>query len=65
MSPDRVCTVVVACCILHNIAIDNNEPFPDFEDDGPWNEEDYNDFVGIETGQAVRAHITDTYFSIS
>jgi hypothetical protein len=41
MSPDRVCTVVVACCILHNIAIDNNEPFPDFEDDGPWNEEDY------------------------
>jgi hypothetical protein len=35
MSPDRVCTVVVACCILHNIAIDNNEPVPDFEDDGP------------------------------
>ncbi len=62
MSPDRVCTVVVACCILHNIAIDNNEPLPDFEDDGPWNEDQGDDFVGIETGQAVRAHIANTYF---
>ncbi len=62
MSPDRVCTVVVACCILHNIAIDNNEPVPDFEDDGPWNEDQGDDFVGIETGQVVRAHIANTYF---
>ena len=26
MTPERVCTITVACCVLHNIAIDNNEP---------------------------------------
>ena len=61
MAPDRVCTIVVACCILHNIAIDNNEPLPNFDDSVPWDEEDDN-FVGNETGQAVRAHIANTYF---
>ena len=61
MKPDRVCTIIVACCILHNIAIDNNEPLPNFEDNEPWNEED-DHFVGNETGHAVRTHITNTYF---
>ena len=61
MAPDRVCTIVVACCILHNIAIDNNEPLLNFDDSVPWDEEDDN-FVGNETGQAVRAHIANTYF---
>ena len=26
MSPKRVCTLTAACCVLHNIAIDSNEP---------------------------------------
>ena len=60
MKPDRVCTIVVVCCILHNIAIDN-ELLPNFEDNEPWNEED-DHFVGNETGHAVRTHITNTYF---
>ena len=26
MSPDRVCTNIVACAVLHNMAIDWNQP---------------------------------------
>ena len=62
MSPERVCTIVAACCILHNIAIDHNEPLPEFEDDRHLNEGVDDEFMGIETGQAVRDHIAHTYF---
>lgn len=61
MSPDRVCTVVAACCVLHNIAVDQNEPLPVDEDD-QWMEDLNDDYVGVETGQAVRDHIVNTYF---
>ncbi len=61
MSPERACTVIAACCVLHNIAIDHSEPLPEFEGDGDWNE-DAEEFVGVETGQAVRDHIANTYF---
>ena len=58
MAPERVCTITVACCILHNIAIENNEPLPDIEEhpnvDIP--------FAGVTTGQGVRNHIANTYF---
>ena len=59
MASERVCTITVACFILHNIAIDNNEPLPvDIEEhsdvDIP--------FAGVETGQGVRNHIANTYF---
>ncbi len=54
MTPERVCTITIACCILHNIAIDNNEPLPEYEDEEPF--EDVN-FVGVETGQVVRNHL--------
>ncbi len=59
MTPERVCTITIACCILHNIAIDNNEPPPEYEDEEPF--EDVN-FVGVETGQVVRNHLANTYF---
>ena len=62
MRPERVCTIVTACCILHNIAIDQNEALPECEDDEPWNEDDIDNFAGVETGQAVRNHIANTYF---
>ena len=61
MSPDRVCTIIAACCVLHNIAIDNNEPEDEEEED----EEPLdlgNNYGGPETGQAVRNHITNTCF---
>ena len=59
ITPERVCTITIACCILHNIAIDNNEPIPEYEDEEPF--EDVN-FVGVETGQVVRDHLANTYF---
>ena len=33
MSPERVCTLVAACCVLHNIAVDFNEPVQYDDDD--------------------------------
>jgi hypothetical protein len=62
MRTERVCTIVTACCILHNIAKDHNEALPECEDDEPWNEDDIDNFAGVETGQAVRNHIANTYF---
>ena len=62
MRSERVCTIVAVCCILYNIAIDHNEALLEVEDDGPWNDDVGGDFVGVETGQAVRDHIANTYF---
>ncbi len=49
MSPERVCTVIAASCILHKIAIDHNEPLPESEDDGEWNEDVSVEFAGVKT----------------
>lgn len=64
MAPDRVCTIVAACCVLHNIAINLGEPDPD---DWDVEDEDYTgdlqeQYLGQETGHAVRQHITNTFF---
>lgn len=60
MTPERVCTITVACCVLPNIAIDDNEPLPnELEEDYPNIDVE---FVGVETGQGVRNHIANTYF---
>ena len=44
MSPDRVCTIIVACAVLHNMAIDWKQPIledtiVDHSIDGPPAEE--------------------------
>ena len=59
MAPERVCTITVACCIHHNIAIENNEPLPDDIEEHPNVDIP---FAGVETGQGVRNHIANTYF---
>ena len=59
MAPERVCTITVACCILHNIAIENNEPLPDDIEEHPNVDIP---FAGVETGQGVKNHIANTYF---
>ena len=65
MAPDRVCTIVVACSILHNIAVNLHEPDPEDCDKG--NEgcpaDLQSQYHGRETGNAVRQHITNTFFS--
>ena len=54
MCAERVCIIVVACCILHNIAIDCNELLDEEEND--------NHYDAVDTGAAVRNHIAATYF---
>jgi hypothetical protein len=60
MTPERVCAIIAASFVLHNIAIDHNEPEDDLE-----YEEDLevgNNYQGVNTGNAVRNHITNTHF---
>ena len=63
MAPDRVCTIVVACFVLHNIAINLREPEVD---DGHVDDEDCDvqeQYHGPENGNAVRKQsITNTFF---
>ena len=33
MKPERVCTIIMACTVLHNIAIERREPEPEVKDD--------------------------------
>ena len=58
MSPDRVCTIIAACCILHNIAINHHEPI-DREEEEILLEED-NQYDGVNTGAAIRNSIAAT-----
>ena len=63
MAPDRVCTIIAACCVLQNIAINMRES--DLDDcANPIQlmcdvQELYH---GPENGHAVRQHITNTFF---
>ena len=61
MTPARVCTIIAACFVLHNIAIDHNEPEDEFDQD----DEDLdmgNYYEGPNTRNAVRNYIANTYF---
>ena len=64
MKPDRVCVIVMACAVLHNIAIERHEPEP---------EEDEGDLVELEDGEehfeaaerdrvTARDYMAQTYF---
>ena len=59
LSPQRACTVVVACCVLHNIEIFRGDILSnvDIQDDG---EEVIGD-LRVD-GKAVRDHIALNYF---
>lgn len=60
MTPERVCTVIGACAVLHNIALLLNEPMDDdpLEDDP----EEIDPYNGPQRGLAMRDHICNTYF---
>ena len=60
MAPEKVCIIIGACAVLHNRAILLSEPVEDGEDG---REIENNVYCGPEQGQAVRNHITQTYFS--
>lgn len=63
MAPDRVCTIIVACFVLHNIAVFLREP--EIDDDWDIDEQEFDvqeQYHGPDRGNAVRKHITDTFF---
>ncbi|XP_013381198.1 putative nuclease HARBI1 [Lingula anatina] len=62
MSPGRVCNIIGACAVLHNIAIIRNEPLPDGNDPGPGPNMGIQ-YNGPEDGRAVRDHVARAFFS--
>ena len=63
MARDRMCTIIVACIVLHNMSIHLKEPELD---DGVIGHEEYDlceQYRGPEKGNAIRGHIKDTFFS--
>ena len=67
MKPDRVCTIVMACAVLHNIAQESQEPIPE-EDEVDLVKLDQEDgeehFAGVERdGVTGRDYMAQTYFT--
>ena len=60
MRPERVCAIIMACGVLHNIAIERHEPEPPPELEGE-QDEDYDDVEG--DGGAVREYMAQTFFA--
>jgi len=61
MTPQRACSVIGACAVLHNIAVLLNEPIDDDPlDDDP---EGIDTYHGSQRGLAMRDHICNTYFA--
>lgn len=59
MDPEKVCQLIGACAVLHNIALSFNEPI---EDDGNIEDNDVDEYHGPENGNMIRDHITNTFF---
>ncbi|CAG2251694.1 HARBI1 [Mytilus edulis] len=62
MKPAKVCRIIGACAILHNIAIMLREPMED--DESGENQEDVGqmNYNGPEDGRSIRNFITTSYF---
>jgi hypothetical protein len=56
MQPDRVCKIITACAVLHNIAIDRSERLPP-ADRFPPIEMDEDIYGGPEDGVSLGHHI--------
>jgi len=63
MKPEKVCRIIGACAILHNIALLRNEPLD--ADDAQQQEQPVNipDFQGRQDGRNIREHIAREIFS--
>ena len=65
MKPERVCTIVMACAVLHNIAIERQEPEPEEENDDLLELEDGEEFFEREErdGVTARDYMAQRYFA--
>ena len=61
MRPERVCAIIMACAVLHNIAIDRQEPEPEPEQEPEEIEEVFDGNDG--DGGAVRDYMAETFFA--
>ena len=59
MAPEKVCVIVGACAVLHNIAVRLHEPMEDEEVDGL---ADVDPYHGPQQGLSLRDHICQTFF---
>ena len=66
MTPDRVSTLIVACCILLNLGVNLREPEPENCDmDGEGCAADLHArYHGLETGNAVKEHAVYNLFKL-
>lgn len=63
MKPDRVCTIIMACAVLQNIAVERGEPEPENGDDLIEIEDGEEYFGGAEgDGVIARDYMAQTYF---
>ena len=63
MPPEKVCMIVGACTVLHNIALQLHEPMEDEEVDELADElADVDPYHGPQQGLALRDHICQTFF---
>ena len=60
MAPERVCNIIGACAVLHNVAILQKEPMEDGE---ACNMPEVDPYDGPDEGRAIRDHICHTFFS--
>ncbi len=65
MTPDRVCTIIMACAVLQNIAVQRQEPEPDEEMEflELVDREDYIAAGAELVGVTARDYIAQTYFA--
>ncbi|VDH92760.1 Hypothetical predicted protein [Mytilus galloprovincialis] len=63
LQPEKVCTLIMACAVLHNLAIEMREPMEDPDDEVQmfWNINI--DFRGPDEGRVVTDHIARTFFA--
>ena len=60
MKPEKVCTLIGACAVLHNIAVMRNEPMDDGNDD---EQPEIEPYLGPEmAGRLIRQHICNSFF---
>ena len=62
MKPSKACRIAIACAVLHNIALSPNEPEPDEENQDNGQIPQTPPYVGRETDQSIRDHITNEFF---
>lgn len=62
LKPQKVCRVIVACAILHNIAVLLREPLIDNDEDHDQEPVPVPPFAGVQDGRSVRDHISRSFF---